>query len=152
MCMKRILPAALCFLLLISAGLFLSAQEEHNFQIVVHRSNKATVLPKNDVAKIFLKKQRTWEDGSQILPVDLEESSRTRDDFSKVILRKKVSSVKAYWQKQIFTGRGVPPPEKLSDEAVLKYIEDHPEAIGYVSPSTSLKGRPVKAVEVSDEK
>ena len=83
-------------------------------------------------------------------PVDLNESSKTRENFTKEIHGKKVSAIKAYWQKQIFTGRGVPPPEKSSDKEVLEYVEKNEGAIGYISVRKSISNFDVKNVEVED--
>ena len=54
--------------------------------------------------------------------------------------RRSPAAVRNYWQQRIFTGRGVPPPELASEEAVIKYVTDHPNAIGYVSGAAPLGG------------
>jgi hypothetical protein len=62
-----------------------------------------------------------------------------------------VSSIKAYWQKQIFSGRGVPPEEKQSDEEVLEYVSKNVGAIGYISESTVRDAYDVKVLEIVGE-
>ena len=52
-----------------------------------------------------------------------------------------VAAVKSYWQQVIFSGRGVPPPELETDEAVLRFVARHPGAIGYVSGSADVRTR-----------
>ena len=64
-------------------------------------------------------------------------------------MNKKVSSIKAFWQKKIFSGRGIPPPEKTSEKEILKYVHDNPGAIGYVSLNTSMENYNVKLLKIS---
>ncbi len=49
-----------------------------------------------------------------------------------------VSSIKNYWQRQIFSGKESPPPEVGSDAAVISFIKSHPGGIGYVSSKAPL--------------
>jgi len=71
---------------------------------------------------IFLGKSKKWDDGNKIRPVDQKLTSFVREEFSKKVLGKSVTAVKNYWHQQIFSGRGVPPPEKNSDRAVISYV------------------------------
>jgi ABC-type phosphate transport system substrate-binding protein len=82
-----------------------------------------------------------------IRPVDAKPASSARQRFSKDVLKRSVSSVKSYWQQLIFSGRGTPPPELDSDEAIVSYVLKHPGSIGYVSGSAELKG--AKVVDVN---
>jgi ABC-type phosphate transport system substrate-binding protein len=90
------------------------------------------------VSRFFLKKVARWDNGSTVLPVDLPAASPTRDAFSREVLSKSVSSIKAYWQQQIFSGRDVPPPEKSDDASVLEFVQSNATAIAYVSAGTAL--------------
>jgi hypothetical protein len=65
------------------------------------------------------------------------------------VLSKSVSSIKAYWQQQIFSGRDVPPPEKQSEAEVLEFVRSNATAIGYVSPVAVLP-RGVRVLTVTD--
>ena len=134
-------------LLFMSIGAF--GQENITFKVIVNASNPDTTFTKKQISKIFLKKIKKWEiTDEKILPVDLIEDSKIRKNFSEIILDKKISSVKAYWQKQIFSGRGVPPPEKKSQKEVLQYVEDNKGAIGYVSKDADLKKYDVKSIKI----
>jgi hypothetical protein len=63
-----------------------------------------------------------------------------------------VASIKAYWQKQIFSGRGVPPEEKKSDEEVLKYVTENPGAVGYIAEATKIDAyNNVKVLTIVDK-
>jgi len=135
-----------CFLFL---GTLLFAQNKRSYKVVVHKSNSKLTFTKVEISKLFLKKTTRWTElDIKVEPVDLVDSSPVRKIFSQEVLGKKISAVKAYWQKLIFSGRKVPPPEKKSDTDVLQFVQGNPGAIGYVSASTNLKNYDVKAVQV----
>ena len=60
----------------------------------------------------------------------------------------KMSSVENYWQQQIFSGRGSPPPIKASDQEVLAFVAANPGAIGYVSADADTSA--VKTITLKD--
>ena len=129
----------------------LNGQNPEKFKIIVNKSNSVKSISSDDLKKIFLKKETMWADDTKIYPVDLNESSKTRENFTNEIHGKKVAAIKAYWQKQIFTGRGVPPPEKSSDKEVLEYVDKNEGAIGYVSINKSISKYNVKEIKVIEE-
>ena len=119
------------------------------FVVVVNDQNASAAVPRTVVSRFFLKKAARWENGAAVLPVDLPANSPIRDAFSREVLAKSVSSIKAYWQQQIFSGRDVPPPEKGDDAAVLEFVQSNPNAIAYVSAGASLP-RGVKELTVTN--
>ena len=131
--------------LLFSFGLASAAQAEE-FQVIVNASNPVSSLKASYVSNLFRGKVRQWDHGDKVTPVDKSASSSVRANFSKQVHNKSVAGIKSYWQQQIFSGRGVPPPEVRSDNEVVAYVQRNPGGIGYVSAGTSLRG--VKAIEV----
>lgn len=127
----------------------LEAQTQFTFKIVVNKNNSLVSISKKQLSNIFLKKIYEWDDGLQIQPVDLV-TSDCRKNFSKEILQKSIPAIKAYWQNQIFTGRGIPPPEKANDQEVLKYVQSHKGAIGYISSNTKIKNYDIKILEIKE--
>ncbi len=126
--------------------LFASPSFAYDFQIIVNKDNPVSQATKEEVAKWFLKKKTTWPNGEKIEPVDQKSSAKIRKDFSKEILNKSVSAVKSYWQRMIFSGRGVPPIEKENDQQVIEYVKNHPGAVGYVSKDAKIEG--VKKINI----
>lgn len=124
--------------LLLAAGPLAPAGAAESFQVVVHVSNPVSVLSAQEVSKMFLKKVSRWEGGGKVSPVDLEERSPVREAFSLRVHGKDTPAIKAYWQRMIFSGRDVPPPEMKTVREVLDYVRDHPGAIGYVPAGTGL--------------
>lgn len=70
-----------------------------------------------------------------------------RRKFSQDVIGRSVSAVKSYWQSLIFAGRDIPPPELDSDAQIVEYVQKHPGAIGYVSPSADVSGVKLLAVK-----
>ena len=86
--------------------------------------------------------------GESSRPVEGEEIVQpAREEFSQAVIGKSTAEVKAYWQTVIFSGRGVPPMEAPSEQAVVQFVRTTPGAIGYVSATTPL-AQGVRAVRV----
>jgi ABC-type phosphate transport system substrate-binding protein len=119
-----------------------------SYKVIVNKDSSISSLTKDQISKLFLKKVTRFIDGTSALPVDLVSDSSVRQAFSEDIHGQSVASVRKYWQKQIFSGRGVPPAEKTNDQEVIAYIEANPGAIGYVSASVQTGN--VKIISVID--
>jgi ABC-type phosphate transport system substrate-binding protein len=146
----RALPAIrLLFLTLIAFSLVIApgdAAEPPPFLVIVQEGNPNVVLDRSVLAEAFLKKTTRWPSGDVIKPVDLPPDSPAREHFSREVVKRSVAAVKSYWQQIIFSGRDVPPLEVASDDEVIKYVQTHHGAIGYVSGGAHLAG--VKTVSV----
>ena len=112
-----------------------------------HPSGGVDSLSKGQLSRFFLKKATEWPDGTAVVPVDQERTSIVREAFSDDVHGKGPGAIAAYWQRQIFSGRGVPPLVKGSDAQVLDYVRSTPGAIGYVGASTPTEGVKVLTVE-----
>lgn len=115
-------------------------------RLIVHPDNPVTRLDRKFVINAFLKKRTRWGDDVAIRPVDLEPDSPVRRRFSKEVLGRSIEAVRRYWNQQVFSGRGVPPPELDSEREVVEYVTRHRGAIGYVSEGVDLQG--AKVVEI----
>ena len=145
---RRQRRAALAVLLALSliAGGWAAAAQAPGFRVIVHPENPALSVERAFLADAFLKKTTRWSGDQPIYPVDQAPDSATRERFSEQILRRSVFAVRSYWQQRIFAGRGLPPPELESDEAVLRYVRSRPGAVGYVSERAELGGVKVLGV------
>jgi ABC-type phosphate transport system substrate-binding protein len=138
--------AALCVALLSVAALVVA--DARGYVVVVNESNPKAVLPAEDLARVFKKTVRRWDNGATIEPVDQSFESTVRLRFSQDILGRSPGQMQEYWLRQTYSGREVPPLVRGSDAAVLEFVRANPGAIGYVSASASLPSG-VKAVSVS---
>ena len=117
--------------LLIIAALFVAAQALAEEIAVIVNRDRTTQLSREEIAQIFLKKRRFWDDGTSILPVNQSAGSATRASFDKAVFGAGARRLSVYWNRAYF--RGVLPPATLaSDEAVRRFVVSEPRAIGYL--------------------
>lgn len=117
------------------------------FKVVVHPSNPVASVSREQLSKSFLKQIDRWEDGKRIVPVNLAPDSPVREAFSQVVHRRSATRINSYWQQQIYSGSGVPPPQRASERALLDFIRTNRGAVGYVSQSSDTGG--VKVISVT---
>lgn len=94
--------------------------------VVVVMGASAAPLTKDQVANVYLGKN------ADLKPVDLPESSPTRQDFYKKATDRDAAQVKAVWARLTFTGGGQPPKEMADAAAVKKAVSADPKAVGYI--------------------
>lgn len=123
-----------------------ASESAPDFKVIVHAARPETRVPRAFIADAFLKNVTRWSDEETIRPIDQRPSSAVRRRFSEAVLKRSVAAVKTYWQQRIFSGRGVPPPELDSDEAVVRWVEDHPGAVGYITGTAAAGHTRVVAV------
>ena len=99
--------------------------------VIVHPSN-ANSLDNATIARIFLGKSKTFPDGAQAVPINLQEGSPASDAFNATVLGKNGSQLKAYWSQLVFTGKGAPPKQVDSEDELKKLIAANPNMIGYI--------------------
>jgi ABC-type phosphate transport system substrate-binding protein len=139
--------AVACALGLLAAGDPLGAAGESGVAVVVNATNSVSELSSEEVARLFLKKVRTWPDGRMAAPVDQSSTSSVRAQFGKEILRLTLGQQKEYWMAQTLSGRELPPRALEGDAAVLDFVGTQTGAIAYVSGHAELPPT-VKALKV----
>src|SRR5258706_9438292 len=122
-----------------------------DFVVIVNAGNPVAALTRRAVSDIFLKKTTTWSDGERTKPVDLQVTSAIRESFSRAVHRRPARDLAEFWQREIFSGRGVPPPQKASEVEVIDYVARTPGAIGYVAAGIPLPPG-VRAIQIQAER
>ena len=139
---------------LVLAGLALAgrpaqAQDPVRYLVIVHASNPVTELDRAEVSRWFLKQATKWPDGKVVVPLDQSSRSEVRAFFCAGVHRQSTQAIETYWQKQIFSGRTVPPFVKVGDAEVMAYVSSNPGAIAYVKGDATLISG-VKAVKIKE--
>ncbi len=115
--------------LLVAAALALPASAA-DLAVIVH-ADRETQLTVEQIAQIYLKRRRFWNDGARIVPVNRDSGSDARQFFDRLIFGADARRLVVYWNRRYF--RGVLPPATLaSDEAVKRFVAGEPLAVGYV--------------------
>ncbi len=116
------------------------------YKVIVNKSNTVSSISQKELAMVFLKKRKSWEDGTGITPIDQNPNAKVRESFSMEVFKKKVAAIRSYWQKAMFSGMTAGPEEKDSDSEVIEYVKNNKGAIGYISANTPLNG--VKVISI----
>lgn len=98
--------------------------------VIVHPERRAE-LSVDDLAQLYLRRRRFWNDGDPIQPLNLPGGTPLRSAFSSSVLRQSEARIAEYWNRQYFYGV-LPPATLASTEAVRRYVASDPNAIGYV--------------------
>lgn len=123
---------------LIGIGVWLAMQAGHadtDLVVVVAANSTVTQLDQDQVANIFLDRSASLPNGTTALPTDAPERSEVRDRFYIALCGRSPAQMKAYWSRLIFTGRGKPPREAGSTDAVKNFVRTTPGGIGYLEAS-----------------
>jgi ABC-type phosphate transport system substrate-binding protein len=129
--MHRYVPSvllSLALLFIVSAGTAFAAEP---IAVIVASSQTKRVLSLEDLALIYRRKKLYWPDGSKIVPINLPASSATRRSFSDVVFNEPVEASESYWNSMYFQGVS-PPFVAASDEAVMRFVAQSSNALGYV--------------------
>jgi ABC-type phosphate transport system substrate-binding protein len=100
--------------------------------VIVNPRNPATSMSADQVAQVFLGRTGSFPGGGAATPLDQKEGTALRDEFYTKVADKNPGQVKAYWSKQMFSGKGSPPKEHGSSAEVKRAVAADPNAIGYV--------------------
>jgi ABC-type phosphate transport system substrate-binding protein len=125
---RRLLPV----LLTLAVALAPPARcEEPAIAVIMAAGAAPGKLSREQLALIFKRKRRFWEDGSRISPLNLPASHPLRRAFTQQVFNRTPEELEDYWRDQYF--HGVRPPFVLaSEEAMIRLVAATPGAIGYV--------------------
>jgi ABC-type phosphate transport system substrate-binding protein len=110
-----------------------SDEPDVGYVVIVHPDNPIGELSRGFLQNAFLKKTVAWGDGEGLRPVDLSRRFAVRAQFVREVLKKTPVQLRSYWNQQIFSGKGSPPPERETEAAVVAYVLANRGAIGYLS-------------------
>ena len=109
-------------------------------KVIAHPS-RAADLSSSDLRAIYLKQRRLWGDGEAILPVNRDAGSAARERFSQLVFGQSTERLADYWNRRYYEAGEFPPATLASEEAVIRFVATHPNALGYVtteSPGDSV--------------
>ena len=101
-------------------------------KMIVHPTRANGMTPA-EVRAIYLKQKLLWQDGQPIIPINLEAGSRARALFSQRVFGQSPRRLASYWNQRYFEAGEFPPATLASEEAVLRFVSENPNAVGYVT-------------------
>ena len=114
------------WILILLAGGLLAAAKTSDADVVVIVNRAAELPTKEQVSDVYLGRSRTFT------PIDRSETSSLRAEFYRKATGRDTAQIKMVWARLVFTGRGLPPKELRSADAVKKAVAADPSAIGYI--------------------
>jgi ABC-type phosphate transport system substrate-binding protein len=122
----------------IVAGLLLASPVKAAGLLIIANSSVSVASPltRSQIAAIYLLRTTTWPDGSHIVPVNREATSRTRAQFTADVLRQDDADLATYWNEMHFMGK-LPPVVQESEQAMLAFVQKVPGSVGYISDATA---------------
>lgn len=122
----RVTGAVLSFVLM-------SAMADAEVVVIGSRDIDVALLSEKTVRNLYLGKTVQLDNGIRVEVIDLPSGNSVRDEFYVKVIGKDPTQIKAYWAKRIFTGKGSPPETRFDEHAVVKWVNEAPGRIGYVS-------------------
>ena len=116
-------------LILLTALLPLSVHAD--LYIIANKELPISQLEKSDISAIYLLKKKHWENGEDIMPINLPATADARARFTTQIFDSTPEKLGSYWDKMLFKGE-TPPVTQNSEQAVIMFVERIKGAIGYV--------------------
>lgn len=114
-------------------GVLLSAVADAEVVIIGSADIDVPVLSERTISNLYLGKTVQLDNGLRVAVIDLPSGHAVRNEFYEKVIGKDPTQIRAYWAKRIFTGKGSPPETRLDERAVVKWVNDAPGRIGYVS-------------------
>jgi ABC-type phosphate transport system substrate-binding protein len=125
----RLLAACAAFWLVVGPRL---GATDVRLRLIGHPTRAAT-LTKTDVRAIYLKRRLLWGDGQPIIPINREAGSDARELFSAKIFGQDSRRLASYWNQRYFEAGEFPPATLASEEAVVRFVSENRNAVGYVT-------------------
>ena len=119
-------------LVVLTALLMSTSSGAEQFAIVVNANNNEAIEI-SDVERIYLGKKGAADSRFEGKPIHLPRDNRLFKAFSKKVLGKTPSQLRAYWAKRIFTGKGRPPDTVSSQSELVEILTNNLNAIGYMN-------------------
>lgn len=102
--------------------------------VVVNRANAVEELSFKELVKVFTNERRHWPDGTRIYLIMREAGSPEMGVMLRRVYRmREDAELKAFWLAMLFREElGAFPQFLSSNEAVLRFVQQVPTAVGFV--------------------
>jgi len=117
--------------ILLAAFFFFPFSVHADLYIIANKDLPISQLGKSDIAAIYLLKKKRWDNGDDIMPINLPATAEARNRFTAQVFESTPEKLGSYWDKMLFKGE-TPPVTQNSEQAVVMFVERIKGAIGYV--------------------
>lgn len=120
--------SCLCLAIVIGFG---SSSAQADLAIVSAVNGSIFELTRAQAERLYLGRTSTLADNTPVTLLDLPPGA-VRDSFYLRLTGKNPVQTRANWSRQVFTGRALPPREADSVEQLRTWLDQDPNAIGYL--------------------
>ncbi|MBN2382889.1 hypothetical protein JXQ70_08400 [bacterium] len=106
--------------------------------VIVHPSVSVDNLNIDELKDFYLGKKSLWDKNTKVLLTTLKDSPATSEFLEKYI-GKTTTQFQNFWNKLLFSGKGVPPTMFKDEKSLVEYISQKEGAIGFVSKDQNLE-------------
>lgn len=115
--------------------------------IIANRSVPVDEIRVQEIKEIFLGLNTTWNDKLLIKPMVLS-LDPMYSEFLEKYAKKSKSQYKYWWRNMVFTGRGLLPKYRKTEENIIQIVAKTEGAIGFVS--SAINNENVKTLSVKE--
>jgi hypothetical protein len=124
-------PVALALLVALATG----AAPKDELVVVVHSSSAVRRLDAVELEAIFSSAQRTWPDGSAVIPFSYPPEDPLRQQFDQAVLRMTPDQVGRFWVDQRIRADRRPPRQVPDALLAVRLVAKLPGSIAFVPAS-----------------
>jgi len=117
---------------LLALAIFCQPVFAENGLVIITAKDNTETLSIDNVARIFLGKVTKYPSGEKVIPLNMDPMDPNYEEFARVVLKKSVSQVRAYWAKKTFTGKGVPPRVIRTTKELKKLVAEDKKYLSYI--------------------
>jgi len=117
---------------LLALAIFCQPVFAENGLVIITAKDNTETLSIDNVARIFLGKVTKYPSGEKVIPLNMDPMDPSYEEFARVVLKKSVSQVRAYWAKKTFTGKGVPPRVISTTKELKKLVAEDKKYLSYI--------------------
>jgi hypothetical protein len=100
--------------------------------VIITATDNTENIKLEDVTRIFLGKVTSFPSGEIVVPLNIDPSDPSYAEFARVVLKKTESQLRAYWAKQVFTGKRRPPRVISTTEELLALVASDGQYLSYI--------------------
>ena len=124
-------------------------QFESGAVVIAHSEVTQQALSQRQLQRIFMLKQRAWQDGQPITLIVFSSDNQRHSAFLRQHLKMFPYQLEREWNKLIYSGQSAPPVVATDPDKMLELVASTPGAIGYLV--STPPGSAVKVIEVNRE-
>ncbi len=119
-------------LLAVCLSVALPARAADSIAVIVGKTPPDITFNRDNLEDIFLKRIQVDNSRAALTPINLAATDPIREALSLDLFGRKPEAMQRYWTERYF--HGVTPPYTVrSQEAMLRFVETTPGAVGYVA-------------------